>query len=106
MVEITFKFDIPKELSAYITERKEYALKYGWYGDKYKPLTVVKLSCINSKGCKHLKYGSTYYGWVDSGNTGWVAGYKDFPVYKIIHPVLGTRKYDPKRFNLIDSFKY
>lgn len=103
---VAFKFDIPEELSKYITERKNNALKYKWYGDKYKPLVIVKLVCLNDKGSKLLKKGTFCYGWADSGNTGWVAGYKDFPVYKIIHPVLGPRKYDPKRFAIIDKFQY
>lgn len=93
---MTQKDLLPKELFEHLTCLKKW----------YKDITVIQVQCINDKGVKHIKNGMTYYGWKDTGNTGWYNNYESYPVYKIIHPVLGPHKYDPKRFKLILYFKF
>jgi hypothetical protein len=66
-----------------------------------KPITVVELICITPTN--QLKLNELYWGYKSTSSTNWYYN-NEYPVYKIFLPILGARKYDPKRFKVINEF--
>ena len=77
-------------------------------------LQIVKLQCINDKGLKMnfnleeprktLVKGEIYWAYEDTSSNYWYYdNHNGYPIYKIFLPILGCRKYDPKRFKVLDK---
>ena len=64
-------------------------------------LEIVKLECI--KPTKQLIENETYFAYKDFSSNYWYSTTHGYPVYKIFLPILGARKYDPKRFRVLDK---
>jgi hypothetical protein len=66
-------------------------------------LEVVKLECINPT--PQLVRGETYWGYKDTSSNYWYYNTDGYDCYRIFLPILGCRKYDPKRFKVISECK-
>jgi hypothetical protein len=76
-------------------------IQHNVFNDYCKKLVVAKLQCINPT--KKLVKDKIYWAHEDQGMKSTWNGSGMYDVYKILLPELGPRKYDPKRFKVLDK---